>query len=179
MAGYYQKAHFEQLGGICGEIIRRFPESQRQVAEVLKEYKGFSVGNIQGNLLSAWGYAAEDFSVFGGRWGLISAGAVFVSGLCLYLIIFGKKEQEQRRRIEALARELEQINHGNARLLTGAGEDEFSGLQDEIYKTVTELYHTRDAALNTRQRRSESFWRKNSAMPSWDWEVWRMLRKLM
>lgn len=156
MARYYQKAHFEQLEGICGEIIRRFPKSQQQVAEVLKEYKGFSIGNVQGNLLSAWGYAAEDFSVFGGRWGFLSAGAVFVSGLCLYLVTFWKKEQGQRRRIEALARELEQINHGNARLLTGAGEDEFSGLQDEIYKTVTELYYTRDAALNTRNQFAEN-----------------------
>ena len=42
---------------------------------------------------------------------------------------------------------LEKVNTGSQGLLLDTSEDEFSGLQDEIYKTITALYQTRDAAL--------------------------------
>jgi hypothetical protein len=43
-------------------------------------------------------------------------------------------------RIQALADYLEQVNTGKAVILSTSGEDDFSKLEDEIYKTVTFLY---------------------------------------
>lgn len=45
---------------------------------------------------------------------------------------------------------LEQINVGAAGTVIQTKEDEFSHLQDEIYKTVTSLYQTREAAVQAK-----------------------------
>lgn len=53
-------------------------------------------------------------------------------------------------RIRALAEYLEQANTGRAAILSASGEDEFSKLEDEIYKTVTFLYQTKEKALQAK-----------------------------
>lgn len=59
-------------------------------------------------------------------------------------------------RIQALADYLEQANTGKAVLLSASGEDDFSKLEDEIYKTVTFLYQTRDAAVQEKNNFAEN-----------------------
>ena len=51
---------------------------------------------------------------------------------------------------------LENVNTGCPGLISETGEDDFSQLQDEIYKTVTMLYQTRDAALDARNKFAEN-----------------------
>ena len=51
---------------------------------------------------------------------------------------------------------LENVNTGGNGLHLREEEDEFSKLQDEIYKTVTFAYQTRDAALTARQNFAEN-----------------------
>lgn len=53
-------------------------------------------------------------------------------------------------RISELTDYLEQINVGADGTIIQTKEDEFSHLQDEIYKTVTTLYQTRDAAIKAK-----------------------------
>ena len=48
------------------------------------------------------------------------------------------------------------MNTGGNGLHLREEEDEFSKLQDEIYKTVTFAYQTRDAALTARQNFAEN-----------------------
>lgn len=45
---------------------------------------------------------------------------------------------------------LEQVNTGKAVILSNSGEDDFAKLENEIYKTVTFLYHTKDAAIRAK-----------------------------
>lgn len=71
----------------------------------------------------------------------------FLAGSLLCCLLFLFWNRKRRRRIEELREYLEQVNIGGGSILPQAGEDDFSGLQDEIYKTVTELYQTREAAL--------------------------------
>ena len=59
-------------------------------------------------------------------------------------------------RIQALSAYLEQACSGKARILSADGEDDFSKLEDGIYKTVTSLYQTRDAALEAREEFAEN-----------------------
>ena len=54
-------------------------------------------------------------------------------------------------RLQALTDYLEKVNTGNGGILLHTGEDDFSKLQDELYKTVTELYQTREAALRAKR----------------------------
>ena len=53
-------------------------------------------------------------------------------------------------RIEELTSYLEQVNVGAAGTVIQVKEDEFSHLQDEIYKTVTSLYQTREVAVQAK-----------------------------
>lgn len=53
-------------------------------------------------------------------------------------------------RIQALTGYLEQVNLGKAAVFSSSGEDDFARLEDEIYKTVTGLYETRDAAVQVK-----------------------------
>lgn len=62
----------------------------------------------------------------------------------------------EARRIRALAEYLEQVNIGKAVILSAAGEDDFSKLEDEIYKTVTSLCQTKDAAVQARNYFAEN-----------------------
>lgn len=59
-------------------------------------------------------------------------------------------KKKESKRIQALTDYLEQVNIGKAGILSSFGEDDFSKLEDEIYKTVTFLYQTRDAAVRAK-----------------------------
>ena len=60
------------------------------------------------------------------------------------------EKRYRRRRLQALTEYLEQINTGTDGSILQLQEDEFSHLQDEIYKTVTELWHTRERAVKAK-----------------------------
>ena len=64
--------------------------------------------------------------------------------------------RQEAARIQALAAYLEEVNIGNAPVLSASGEDEFSKLEDEIYKTVTFLYQTRDDAVQAKNAFAEN-----------------------
>ena len=55
-----------------------------------------------------------------------------------------------------LAEYLEQVQAGKAGLLPDRREDEFSKLEDEIYKTVTCLYQTKEAAVQAKDYFAEN-----------------------
>lgn len=83
--------------------------------------------------------------LFSGHLALRLAGAFFLAtGL------FGQRRRENQR-IQALTDYLEQANTGKAAILSALGEDAFSRLEDEIYKTVTFLYRTREAAVQAKE----------------------------
>lgn len=74
----------------------------------------------------------------------------FVTGLSLFFFTFLYRNKMEAMRIRALAEYLEQVNTGKAVILSALGEDDFSKLEDEIYKTVTFLYQTKDSAVQAR-----------------------------
>lgn len=86
-------------------------------------------------------------------WGVVSG---LLTGGVLFLFSFQYWHRKMAARIEALTAYLEKINTGGQGLLFDFSEDAFSRLQDEIYKTVTTLYQTRDDALAARNRFAEN-----------------------
>lgn len=63
---------------------------------------------------------------------------------------FLRRKWSMRRRLQELTVYLEQANAGEAPVLSALGEDELSKLEDEIYKTVTYLYQTREEAVRAK-----------------------------
>lgn len=65
-------------------------------------------------------------------------------------------DNRNRKRIAQLTDYLEQINLGIDGTVIQTQEDDFSHLQDEIYKTVTMLYQTKEAAVTAQKRFAEN-----------------------
>lgn len=80
----------------------------------------------------------------------------FLAGIFLFVITFVFRNITEAKRIEALSDYLEQVNTGKAVVLSVSGEDIFSKLEDEIYKTVTFLYQTKDAAIQAKNDFAEN-----------------------
>lgn len=121
------------------------------IPEALKQ-TNFQIANIEAGktLFQKYGYRLKDsfwenavsFSIYAG-W--ILAG---FSGIVLIMEHRNRKQLIQR--IETLRKYLEDVNLGKEPLLTRR-EDIFSCLEDEIYKTVTELRLARNRALKEHQ----------------------------
>lgn len=84
------------------------------------------------------------------------AAAGFLTGILLFMIVFLYRNKMEVKRVRALSEYLEQVNMGKAAVLSISGEDDFSRLEDEIYKTVTFLYRTKDGAVRAKNDFAEN-----------------------
>ena len=178
---HYGKASFDLVNTVCSEMIEQEPGTQKIIAAALKEYTegktdGLSAGNVpsppgylKDHVLSSLGYQVSDFSGFPYRkrdtgtlfaWRykpiLLYAAAGLIAGVSLFFFTFLYRNRVENRRIRDLATYLEQVNCGKALILSVSGEDEFSRLEDEIYKTVTFLYQTREQAVQAKNDFAEN-----------------------
>lgn len=157
----YSRMQYNLLNAVCGEVLGREPEARNILLSALKEYKAGNAGEKTGekaeeDVLSALGYRRSDFSdpFAGQNAALVAAGAL--PGFFLFIMTFFYRNQKETRRIQALADYLEQVNTQKAAILSASGEDDFSKLEDEIYKTVTFLYQTKDAAVQAKNDFAEN-----------------------
>lgn len=153
---YDSRAHYQIIGGICQEIINREPEAKQAVLDVLKEYKQNPSGLTEENIIQEYGYRQADLWRAGESAGRFFVASGFVAGALLLLISLGLKQKKEISRIDELTAYLEKVNTGKGGLFLQTGEDAFSKLQDEIYKTVTMLTHTREMAIDARNRFAEN-----------------------
>lgn len=154
----YGQAHMETLGEIFHRVIEKQPEAEEAIWETLKEYKFSPEISANENILLLHGYkqadlfssAQTDTSLF------IMAG--FGMGCALFLSTLFFWHRKDISRINSLTTYLEKVNNGDSDILFQVGEDDFSKLQDEIYKTVTMLYQTRDMALKAKNNFAENLY---------------------
>ncbi len=154
---HYSSAQYNLLNAICGEVLEQEPETKRVISAALKEYTS---GNADGteirDTLSSLGYCSRDFSTPDHQSLILFAAAGLPAGILLFMLTFLYRNKSETKRIQALADYLGQVNIGNAAVLSATGEDEFSKLEDEIYKTVTFLYRTKDAAVQAKNEFAEN-----------------------
>ncbi len=149
---YYRQVCFHILGGFCEGIIEKNPDSKQAVLEVLKTLDFHMTGE---NILSNFGYDPSNLGIMDTAALWIAAFSFLTSGI-LFLFSFWYWHRKSDARIQALTEYLAKINTGVPGLVLESSDDEFSKLQDEIYKTVTELYQTRDGALTARNNFAEN-----------------------
>lgn len=154
---HYSKTSFNLINAVCSEVIEQEPRAQNIVSAALKEYaEGNPDGLLAGNVLSSFGYHVSDFSDF--KYAQIVSFAVvgWIIGILLFLLTVLYRNRAENRRIRDLAEYLEQVNNGKALILATTGEDDFSKLEDEIYKTVTSLYQAKDQAVQAKNDFAEN-----------------------
>lgn len=158
LTNHYNNAHIEALGGICQKIIENRPEAEQAVLEALKEYQNNPADSSEENILTMYGYGQSDFLKSAEKYGISFSIAGFLTAAFLFLATLLFWHKKEITRIRTLTEYLEKVNTGGSGILLQAGEDDFSKLQDEIYKTVTELYRTRDAALKAKDNFTENLY---------------------
>ena len=145
---YYSHVCFHILGRFCESIIENNPDSRQTVFELLKA-QDFHMTDE--NILSNFGYYPSNLRIMDTT-ALLIAALSFLAGGALFLFSFWYWHRKSDTRIQALTGYLERINTGSQGLVLESSDDEFSKLQDEIYKTVTELYQTWEEALTARNK---------------------------
>lgn len=148
----YRQASLAHISGFCSAIMEDAPELEAQVLSSLKRYCESGVPAHAGtDLLSEYGYDGREF---GGRIqqrGILLLTAAFLAVLGAFCVSDFFSYRCSKRRIDGLTEYLGQVNSGSAQTILQTDEDRFSHLQDEIYKTVTNLYQTRDAAVKAKE----------------------------
>ncbi len=153
----YSRLQFDLVNVICGEVLEQEPEMKHIVSAALKEYTGGNADGVAtGDVLSVLGYDISDFSDSSVIYDIMFATTGFLAGIFLFAITYAFRNKTEAKRIEELSDYLEQVNMGKAVVLSASGEDLFSKLEDEIYKTVTFLYQTKDAAVQAKNDFAEN-----------------------
>lgn len=149
----YRQSVYEHISGICRIMTEKYPESERQVLAAVKEYAAMTEQERSGNpFLDQYGYGSSDFcreSEEGFFKLAVGSLLLAVSGSFLFSVKY--TDRRVRKRVVELTDYLETVNTGADGTVIQIREDEFSCLQDEIYKTVTQLYQTREAAVNAKK----------------------------
>lgn len=150
MTKFYSRSQFQILSSVCQSIAKEQPELTKTVSAALKNYKENPKLPKDETFLLNLGYHESDFLQTPQKFAVPCAASGFAAGILIFLFTFWLKHKKEVLRINSLTSYLENVNTESPSLLCPAGEDEFSKLQDEIYKTVTSLYQTRDLAIEAR-----------------------------
>lgn len=147
----YRQTAFEHVSQFCEIIIENHPEGEEQVLSALKQYHTLAEQEVKGNqFLKQYGYRNNEFCE-GVPWNFFIPSVILIFlVICGFLLTVWRMNKRNRMRIEELTSYLEQVNVGAAGTVIQVKEDEFSHLQDEMYKTVTSLYQTREAAVQAK-----------------------------
>ena len=140
------------LDGFCTALLARAPDCADAVLTQAK-FGGFTTPAGPG-VLADLGYTAQDFAPGAGPFAAALAAAAL--GLCLLGAALAVSGRRLRRRVRQLTERLEDARAGRPLPLWDDSGDLFGPLADELGKTVTELNHTRQAALDARDRFARS-----------------------
>ena len=137
------------LSAFCRELSGQ-QTTEGQILVALKKSQNRDIGEEKEEFLERYGYRREDFAGFDSRaFFCVSAFSVVV------LAVWGwsawRMEGMNQNRIKELTAALAEMNAGGGRMVWQTREDEFSLLQDEMEKTVTALYETREEAVKAKE----------------------------
>ncbi len=153
----YQQATFEHISAFCEILMETDPKAEQQVLSALKEYHSLTEQEVNGNnFLSQYGYSVSEFCKGLQFDILILSSVLFFVVSCIFFLLARSIDKRNRKRIAELTDYLEQVNLGAGGTVIQTQEDDFSHLQDEIYKTVTMLYQTKETAIIARKKFAEN-----------------------
>lgn len=144
----YRQAAFAHISAFCEIVVEKNPEMEAQVLSAVKEYAGQAGQRAGGDhYLTQYGYTDDVFSEGPERSFFVLFVALFLVNAVCFLAFAAYEDGRKRVRIAELTSYLERVNTGACGTLIQKSEDEFSHLQDEMYKTVTALWQTREEAV--------------------------------
>ena len=153
----YRQTAFEHISAFCEILLENSPETEAQVLSALKEYHALTGRRAAGNhYLEQYGYRADEFCEGIECFPFLFLLLLFLAVCVLFAFGMRTLRRQNQKRIMDLTEYLERVNAGANGTLIQTQEDDFSHLQDEIYKTVTTLYQTREAAVSAKMNFAEN-----------------------
>ena len=153
----YRQIAFEHTSSLCETILINSPEAEPHLLAALKDYHSLTEQELKGNdYLEKYGYRADDFCYDFPPDTVLFPILLFLPAACLFAAGIFLSRRKNRKRIDDLTVYLEKVNTGAAGTLIQTQEDEYSHLQDEIYKTVTMLYQTKEKAVAAKKNFAEN-----------------------
>ncbi|SHO43855.1 sensor histidine kinase [Anaerocolumna xylanovorans] len=155
---HYADSQYDILSNLAQKLISRYPNDEQSIIRMIKENSDIyhRVQSDKDNYLSLYGYEVKDFAI--GYLKKMLPVVIMAASLAIGLVfaLFYLVKKNERERIEVLTRYLERLNMGREVSILPNKEDPFSGLQDEIYKTVTMLYKTREEAVAAKKNYADN-----------------------
>lgn len=153
----YRQIAYQHISAFCEILLENSPEAEPKLLSSLKEYHSLSEQEIaENNYLGIYGYRAEEFCKELPTHTFILPVMLFLTVSGAFVLTAWLFRRRSQKRIVDLTEYLERVNIGAGGTLIQTQEDDFSRLQDEIYKTVTTLYQTREAAVSAKKNFAEN-----------------------
>ena len=153
----YRQIAYQHISAFCEILLENSPEAEPQLLSSLKEYHSLSEQEIaENNYLGMYGYRAGEFCKELPTHTFILPVMLFLTVSGAFVLTAWLFRRRSQKRIVDLTEYLERVNIGAGGTLIQTQEDDFSRLQDEIYKTVTTLYQTREAAVSAKKNFAEN-----------------------
>ena len=148
----YRQIAYQHISAFCEILLENSPEAEPQLLSSLKEYHSLREQEIaENNYLVMYGYRAGEFCKELPTHTFILPVMLFLTVSGAFVLTAWLFRRRSQKRIVDLTEYLERVNIGAGGTLIQSQEDDFSRLQDEIYKTVTTLYQTREAAVSAKK----------------------------
>lgn len=151
LAETYAEDQYRILSGITEGILLKYPESEQEIFRLIKEAVLTRREAAGKSRLQVYGYSQNTFA-YGYMVKMIPyillITPLFFFLLLLLILLIRRK---YRQRIKGLTGYLEQVNRDNGNSVLSRKEDDFSMLEDEIYKTVTQLRQMKETAERERK----------------------------
>ncbi len=153
----YQQTSYEHISAFCEIILENAPEAEPQLLSALKDFHSLTDQEVAGNnYLEKYGYRADEFCKGLPLYTFLLPFLLFLAVACAFALVIRTFHRRTQKRIVDLTEYLEQVNTGTGGTLIQTQEDDFSHLQDEIYKTVTMLCQTRETAIAAKMNFAEN-----------------------
>lgn len=153
LAHTYARRQYNITSQLAGWMAEKHPEDEIAIIAQIKNTSSSPHANA---ILASYGFHADHFlapllpAALSGTFGCLLLFSVTAAALFFFL------KSKTKSRIHSLTEYLIRINLKKEAPLLAHTEDDFSMLEDEIYKTVTELKTTKEAALQERQNFADS-----------------------
>lgn len=148
----YTKEQYGMLSAVTEQLVAEYPADEQHIVEIIKNSRHGDSSTV----LAEYGFETIDFiTPYAG----VSAASAVLFVVVFMILLIGINhliKSSYKKRIHELTQYLEQINSGDDVAILLKKEDSFSLLQDEIYKTVTEMKTAKDKAVNERKEYADS-----------------------
>jgi signal transduction histidine kinase len=151
-----RNSYLDQTAAMLGEAVRRDPQLEVPMVLALKEPDPANI-SVGKSLMDRYGY--QEYADSGVK--LPSAG-LWMAVLCSYLLVllgwglWQSYKRQERLRIKELTEYIRELNLGSYRFRPGHQEDRFSGLEDEVYKTLVLLREGREQMAKQKQSMADN-----------------------